>query len=86
MGERGQEVVLGAVLRLRFAIAPLGLGGVRRGPLFGDVAERDDGAERLAVRRRASATPQNSTGKLVPSARKNVSSISSYDGSPCTTA
>ena len=29
---------------------------------------------------------QNSTGKLVPSGRKNVSSISSYAGSPCTTA
>ena len=48
MRKRREEVVLRAILRLGFAIAAFVVGGTRGGATLGDVAERDDGTERLA--------------------------------------
>jgi len=57
VGERGQEVVFGAILGFGFAIAPFVFGGRCGGAFFGDVAERDHRSDRAVIlvvhRRRA---------------------------------
>ena len=71
MGERGQEVVFGAVLRFGFAVAALILGGQRGRALLRHIAEGDDGADRspLLVMHRRGTELDRKAGTVVAEER-----------------